>query len=248
MLYISGTQGNSKIMVLLTVIKTGGTIPSLRARRGDFEDWILGGMGLANGRAVVVDVAAGQPLPQAGSVGPVVVTGSHDMVTDRLGWSERTACWLAEVVASGAPVLGICYGHQLLAYALGGTVDYNPNGREAGTTEVRLLAAAQADLLLAGLPSPMEVHVSHSQSVLRLPPGAIRLAENAWDANQAYRVGACAWGVQFHPEFDAEVMRAYAAEDHLPPECRIQDTSFGSRILRRFASLVLGQSFSKEGM
>jgi len=229
-------------METLVIIKTGGTIPSLKAQRGDFEDWILSGMGLESGQARVVDVAAGQSLPRAGSVGPVVITGSHDMVTDRLGWSELTASWLADVVAAGSPVLGICYGHQLLAHALGGTVDYNPRGQEMGTTEVTLLAAAGADVLLAGLPSRMQVHVSHSQSVLKLPPGAIRLAENAWDSNQAFRVGACAWGVQFHPEFDAGIMRSYAAEDHPTARATIRETPFGSMILRRFAGLVPGQS------
>ena len=230
----SRQQGHGHKMATLTVIKTGGTLPSLRAQRGDFEDWILEGMGLESGQARVVDVAAGQPLPPAGSAGPVVITGSHDMVTDRLGWSERTASWLADVVASGTMILGICYGHQLLAHALGGSVDYNPRGQEMGTTEVALLAAAGADVLLAGLPSRIEVNVSHSQSVVTLPPGAIRLAENAWDANQAFRVGACAWGVQFHPEFDAEVMRFYA------DRAAIRETPVGARILKRFAALAMG--------
>jgi GMP synthase (glutamine-hydrolysing) len=225
-------------MAKLTIIKTGGTTPSLKAKRGDFEDWILSGMGLRAGQAEVVDVAAGQPLPEPAQAGAVVITGSHDMVTDRLQWSERTASWLAEAVASGVPVLGICYGHQLLAYALGGTVDYNPRGQEMGTTEVTLLPAAGSDPLLGGLPSPIEVHVSHSQSVLRLPHGAVRLAANAWDGNQAFRVGYCAWGVQFHPEFDAGIMNAYAEGEQVKQATRIKDTPFGSRILRRFQSLA----------
>ena len=234
-----GKQRTEKPRVI--IIKTGGTMASLKSRRGDFEDWILGGMGLGDGYAEVVDVAAGHPLPPAVRASGIVVTGSHDMVTDRLEWSERTASWLAEAASSGTPLLGICYGHQLLAHALGGTVEYNPRGQEMGTTEVRLLEAASHDLLLGGLPATIRVHVSHSQSVTRLPPGAVRLAENAWDANQAFRIGACAWGVQFHPEFDAEVMNAYAAEDKRMAECTIIDTPFGGRILRRFASLTKGR-------
>ncbi len=229
-------------MPTVIIIKTGGTMASLKSRRGDFEDWILAGMGIEDRQARVVDVAAGQPLPPAANAGGVIITGSHEMVTDRREWSERTASWLAEAASGGTPLLGICYGHQLLAHALGGVVDYNPRGEEMGTTEVTLLSAAFRDPLLDGLPATITVHVSHSQSVIRLPPGAVRLAENAWDANQAFRIGACAWGVQFHPEFDAEIMRAYAAEEKRASDVNIVDTPFGGRILKRFASLTKGQS------
>ena len=169
-----------------------------------------------------------------------VITGSHDMVTDRRDWSERTASWLAEAASMGASILGICYGHQLLAHALGGTVDYNLLGPERGTTEVTLLKAASTDPLFGGLPQTIEVHVSHSQSVLRLPSDAVALAANNWDSNQAFRVGDRAWGVQFHPEFDAGIMHAYAAAEKLPAGIRIIDTPFGGRILKRFALLALG--------
>ncbi|MEZ4555438.1 MAG: gamma-glutamyl-gamma-aminobutyrate hydrolase family protein [Caldilineaceae bacterium] len=50
------------------------------------------------------------------------MTGSHSMVTDRAAWSERSADWLRAVVAAEWPVLGICFGHQLLAHAWGGVV------------------------------------------------------------------------------------------------------------------------------
>lgn len=233
-------------MAKMTIIKTGGTIPSLRARRGDFEDWILAGMGLGAGQAEVVDVAAGHQLPDPGSAGGIVVTGSHDMVTDRRDWSERTASWLADAVSAGAPILGICYGHQLLAHALGGAVGYNPRGREMGTTEISLLEQASQDALLSGLPQTIRVLVSHSQSVLNLPPGAVHLAANEWDRHQAFRVGSCAWGVQFHPEFDAEIMRAYANDEPLPAGSTITDTPFGGEILRRFASIALGAAPQSE--
>ncbi len=215
-------------------------MPSLKSRRGDFEDWILEGMGLSVGQADVVDVAAGQPLPLPENAGAIVITGSHDMVTDRLEWSEQTASWLARAVSHGAPILGICYGHQLLAHALGGTVGYNPNGREMGTREVTFLEAAFRDRLLGGLPGTIQVHLSHSQSVLSLPPGAIHLALNSLDRNQAFRVGDCAWGVQFHPEFDAGIMRAYVKEEGLPEGSSIIDTPFGNEILRRFATIARG--------
>jgi GMP synthase (glutamine-hydrolysing) len=124
----------------------------------------------------------------------VVITGSHAMVTGHREWSERTARWLRGAVERGIPTLGICYGHQLLAYALGGEVGDNPNGLEAGAVDVHLNGAVQDDALFAGFPSPITGYVGHHQSVLRLPPGARRLASSAMDANQIFVMGECLGG------------------------------------------------------
>ncbi len=225
-------------MAKVVIVKTGSTMPALKARRGDFEDWIRDGMGIRSDEVEVVDVSAGQPLPPASGAAGIVITGSHDMVTDRRDWSEQAAQWLGDAVDLGVPTLGVCYGHQLLAYALGGEVGDNPLGQEMGTTEISLVEPAFTDRLFRGLPAGFEVHVCHSQSVLRLPTKAVRLAGNAWDSNQAFRLGECAWGVQFHPEFDSQIMQAYAAEDGLPAGGRICEAPVGARVLTRFAAVV----------
>ena len=71
-------------------------------------------------------------------------------------------------------MLGICYGHQLLAHALGGRVDYNPLGRQIGTLDVTLHDAVEHDALFSGFPRTLHVPVSHRQSVtvLRIPPSS----------------------------------------------------------------------------
>lgn len=232
----------------MLIVKVGETLPSLRSRRGDFEHQILAGMQLDLERTLIVDVRNGGRLPEVDGLSGVVITGSHAMVTEHQAWSERTADWLTQAVEKGVPVLGICYGHQLLAHALGGEVGNNLYGPEFGTVEVHLDDVAQQDPLLGGFPNPIKVHVSHTQSVLRLPEGARRLASSAMDANQAFVVGGCAWGVQFHPEFDAGVVRTYIAhfqdalraEGHDPQRLidMCQDTPFGPQILRRFLEFV----------
>jgi GMP synthase (glutamine-hydrolysing) len=232
----------------ILIIKTGSTLPSLKSLKGDFEDWIVAGMGVSNEGVTVVDVTTGSALPENGTYGGVVITGSHSMVTDGLRWSERTASWLALEVATGTPTLGICYGHQLLSHALGGLVQQNPFGWELGTVEVTLQEPALRDEVLGGWGTEIRVHVSHAQAVLRLPKNAIRLATNARDINQAFRVGRCAWGVQFHPEFDSEIVQAYIehcrvkliAEGQDPDRLMREssDTPVGSRILARFAGVV----------
>ena len=83
----------------------------------------------------------------------VIVTGSGAMVTDRADWSERSADWLRDAAHDGMSLLGICYGHQLLAHALGGEVGDNPAGREIGHGALELHAAAASDdPLFSGLP------------------------------------------------------------------------------------------------
>jgi len=230
----------------LLIIKTGSSMPDLVARRGDFEDWIAQGLGLPQTASRVVDVTNGGKLPPPVEVNGVVISGSHAMVTEHHAWSESTAQWLRDAVQTGVPILGICYGHQLLAYALGGEVGDNPNGREFGTVDVQLLA--NGDPLFGRFSSSIQAHVSHTQSVLKLPEGARVLAASAMEPHAAAAFAPRVWGVQFHPEFDADIMRSYihAYADVLraegqDPELRLAtcyDTPLGAKLLRQFARLA----------
>src|SRR5687768_14964806 len=134
------------------ILETGTPIASLR-RHGGFGHWIRVAAGLHGRQVRHLHVAAGEPLPDAADHAGVLVTGSGAMVTERLDWSERAAAWLRDAAGAGQSLFGICYGHQLIAHALGGTVDWNPRGREMGTVPLSLAPAAQADPLFAGLPA-----------------------------------------------------------------------------------------------
>ena len=193
------------------IIETGQPAPSLR-RYGRFPHWIRVAAGLPASDTVVVNVEHGEALPPSSAFAGVIVTGSAAYVTDRADWSESTAAWLRQAVAAGLPVLGICYGHQLLAHALGGEVAFNPAGRESGTIALTLHAEAADDPLFAGLPATLPAHATHLQTVLTPPPGATVLAQSARDNCQAFRIGERAWGVQFHPEFATHHMRGYLRE------------------------------------
>lgn len=231
----------------LLIVKLGEAPEAIVARRADFEHWIEAA--LASSLPVrVVDPRAGEPLPEAETLAGAVLTGSAAMVTERLAWSETTAEWLRGLVARAVPVLGICYGHQLLAHAHGGRVDYHGRGLEAGTVALELTAAAGADPLLAGLPGRFPAQAMHRQAVLELPPAALCLAASGAHPHYAYRIGESAWGVQFHPEFDEEVVAGYLrergqqiqAEGGDPDALRagLRPTPLAAGLLRRFAALV----------
>ena len=196
-------------MKTLYIIKVGTSFPGIVREYGDFDDWVRTGLALAHVPVCVVDVLHDAALPDPAQCSGVVVTGAHDMVTERLPWSVRVEQWIPSVLAAGVPFLGICYGHQLLAQAMGGEVCYHPAGIEAGTVEIDSLPECAADSLFSALPQHFDAQTVHSQTVRTLPSGAVRLASNAHEPNHAFRMGEVAWGVQFHPEYNTGIMRTY---------------------------------------
>lgn len=193
----------------ILIIRTGRAPDPIRGRFGDFPQWFRVAARLADTQTRSVDVESGEILPDPHEVAGAIITGSGAMVTERAAWSERTAGWIRAAMDADLPMFGVCFGHQLMAHALGGRVDYLPGGREIGTQTITKLAAAQHDPLVGALPAQFRAHTTHEQSVLEPPPGAIVLARSARDPNQLLRYGPHALSSQFHPEFSADVMRAY---------------------------------------
>lgn len=238
------SQPNPKVVIL----KTGSTYPDLKEQFGDFEEWFVRGLSPRFDITVLNTVAGelpGDPTDWDG----VVVTGSPAMVSDREPWSENAAQWLTRVVDKAVPLLGVCYGHQLLAHALGGEVGYHPGGRESGTHRVELLNSAKDDPLFRGMPDSFRAQLTHKQTVLSLPQGAVLLGRNEFEPHQAFRVGKYAWGVQFHPEFTDAIMRAYLGVQAPDLEREGFDSQAmidsvvrapeASGLLERFSALVL---------
>ena len=243
----------------LLIVKLGDTLSGVAQRLGDFEHWIARGLHDGGDAAAttghadsatpanpvrqisLLDPRRGDAFLPPDQVAGVVLTGSPAMVTDRAPWSEATAQWLRELVCAGTPVLGICYGHQLLAHALGGEAGNNPRGMELGTVDVQTLPAAHEDALFQAMPKRFPAQVVHRQSALRLPPGAVVLAANDCESHHAVRFDTHCWGVQFHPEFNAEAMRLYV-EQLAPSDAHtlqaVRPTPDSAALLPRFVQLV----------
>ena len=235
-------------MKRVLVVETGDPVPPVLRERGPFRRWMAAGMGFSETRIEALRVHEGASLPSPASFAGVVVTGSPSMVSERLSWSVQTGAWLVEAMDADVPVLGICYGHQLLAQARGGRVGPNPAGRQMGTQRLEVESPAGADPLWSGFGREGLVQVTHVESVLELPPGARVLARTAADPHHAFALGSRVWGVQFHPEFDAAVMRAYLEERRALLEAEAQDpdallaavaeTPVAASLLARFAEIV----------
>jgi GMP synthase-like glutamine amidotransferase len=167
----------------------------------------------------------GASVPAALEIGDVLVVmggsmGVADIADARYPFLAREVELLRRVLAKKQPVLGVCLGAQLLAHAAGSRVYPNqrPDAlgvlrpwREVGFGEVTLLGSDHEPSLV-GLPERVPVLHWHGDT-FDLPVGSVRLAQNDVCANQAFRIGRHAFGLQFHVETDAALVRAWAEED-----------------------------------
>ena len=185
----------------ILILQTGTPPTEIRNKYNDIPTWFGQVLNKTERPVSVVRVFEGDNLPAPNADYVTVITGSWAMVTDRLPWSEATAQWIRDAVKIEAPLFGVCYGHQLMAHALGGRVDYHPKGPELGCQTIQLQSSAAQDPLLAALPSQFQAHLSHEQSVIEPPAGASVLAGSAHDPHQIIRYGQHAVSTQFHPEF-----------------------------------------------
>jgi GMP synthase (glutamine-hydrolysing) len=146
------------------------------------------------------DVTDGE-LPTHVDFDGVVVTGSRASVYWDEDWIPRTRTWVQDAIEAELPCLGICWGHQLLADALGGQVG------DMGEYEIgyRTVEHTGESRLFDGIDEEFTVFTTHSDEVTELPPGAELLAENDYSIH-GFRKGRC-YGVQFHPEYDMETAR-----------------------------------------
>ncbi|HYR18686.1 MAG TPA: glutamine amidotransferase [Myxococcales bacterium] len=228
----------------LVVVQTGTAAPEIVRQHGDYPDWFNQALG---GELPVLRAHLGEPLELPAGTQGVIVSGSPLSLTRPEPWMDEVAEELLRIGERGTPVLGVCFGHQLLGRAAGSQVVRNPKGREMGTVRVQLTAAGRTDPLFRGwVPEDglADVQATHVDSVDPVPPGAILLASNERCATQALRLSDAVASVQFHPELRPETLRdliesragALRAEGLDPDSLRadVRETA-SARLLRAFA-------------
>lgn len=233
------------------ILKTGSTFQSIKKKYGDFEDWIIKGLNVDSNDVKIINVVEGKSLPDLNKCAGIIITGSHTMVTDNKKWSIKIEKWIPKFIKKNIPVMGICYGHQLIAKALNGYVDYNREGEKIGTIQIKLTKEAENDFLFSKLPKKFFVNISHSQSVFSLPDDAKILAKDSNGFVYAYKIGNNVWGIQFHPEFDKNIMKEYLLktvkgiknteekEKLYSILKNVKETPLSNNILKLFSSYVL---------
>ena len=186
----------------ILILKTGNLPRSVTEQLGPYERAFLNLLG--DERCVVVD-ARKETLPETDWAG-IIATGSPASTYDGEAWIAQSEDFLRRAADQDVPIYGICFGHQLVAQAFGGTVEKCPRGWELGTVTLHLTPEGQSDLLFSGGPESFLAQMSHGDVVTALPPDAVALAQNEHWPYQAFRLGDRIWGTQFHPEFTATIV------------------------------------------
>jgi GMP synthase (glutamine-hydrolysing) len=189
----------------ILLYKTGETDPALLPQIGDYERWFARVLGPSY--TLEIHRAFDKPKHTIGGYDGMVITGSPRSLVNPEPWMDDAAEFIRSADDAGVPVLGVCFGHQLIGYAYGGCVRQNPNGWEVGTVDVALTDEGARDPLFAGVPTALRVNQSHQDEVVTLGPTTKLLAASAHTATQAIAVGEHVRGVQFHPEMDALVIQ-----------------------------------------
>jgi GMP synthase (glutamine-hydrolysing) len=235
----------------IVILQVGQAIPCALEKYGDFDNYFIQAMDIDKSRTKTYRVFEKLKFPDPKTTAGIIITGSGSMVTQELDWSEKTINWLKPLVEKEIPILGACYGHQLLAKLLGGVVDWNPNGREIGEINLTLTQEAWHDPLFKGIISKntkaLKLIATHQQSVVTLPKNVALLGSTKLDPNHSFRYKNHIWGLQFHPEFTAQIISEYihARSEEITLEGssiskilnEIGDVNHGGKILKNFKDI-----------
>lgn len=238
----------------LAILRTGSAPDDVRAKHGDYVDMFRA---RCADERIEVDVydAVAETFPKSADL--ALITGSPASVTDVEPWVDRLAAWSNAAMDDRVPLLGVCYGHQLVAYARGGRVEVNDRGYEIGSVPIRLTDEGRKDALLGGLGDDLWFQAVHGDAVTKMPEDATLLASNDNSPIQAFSMGDRTWCVQFHPEFSSDAVRMYVGQREATIRARaerigrdpdeavaaakasIRDTPAGPALLKRFVDLAL---------
>lgn len=189
---------------MVTFLQLDSEVPA-----GNFSSWLSE----ADVPFSCIRVYAGDPIPVANPSAAVICLGGsmgvHD--TAMFPYLLQTKTFIKKCLTENIPYLGICLGGQLLADVLGAAVAAGECG-EKGMHHVAIAPAGLADPLFTGIPATFPTFQWHNDS-FSLPEDAIRLASSKVCPYQAFRYGKCAYGLQFHPEVDRQIVAAWVASD-----------------------------------
>ena len=153
----------------------------------------------------------GALLPDAATAAGLIFMGGPMSVNDDLGYLRQEMQLVRDAVARGQPVLGVCLGAQLIAKALGARVYRNPV-KEVGWFDVQVTEAGRQDPLFSALEGSETVLQWHGET-FDLPAGAVLLATSDRCRNQAFRIGANVYALQFHLEVTPAMIADWCAQD-----------------------------------
>jgi len=189
----------------IAILETGTPPGDLAAKFGSYPS-MFERLLAAPGREFTVIDATG-PLPEPGGFDAYVITGSSAGAYDPLPWIEPLKA-LLRAERGRTPMVGVCFGHQVMAEAFGGRVIKSPEGRVIGLQTYD--PAANAPWVHPA--RSFSIPASHGDQVVELPPDALWLAGNDFCPFAMLAYGEDAFSIQPHPEFEPAFAKALIEE------------------------------------
>ena len=189
------------------ILQTGSVPPEMAANHGEYVDMFQRLLHASDPdfTTELWDVNEVGQIPDAPfACDGWLITGSRHGVYDDLPWIDPLKDFLRTAHVAGAPIVGICFGHQILAEALGGQVVKSDRGWGCGVHRYSVKGTAP---WLKGAPGQVAIHAMHQDQVVVLPPGVEVVAESPFCPFAALAYGETAFSIQPHPEFDADFER-----------------------------------------
>lgn len=185
----------------ILIIETGIPPQGLDKTHGTYPDMFVESLARHDPTVgfTTQSVLNGESLPAPATLGGILITGSPAGVYEPHPWIEPLARFVREAVAARRPVVGVCFGHQLISHALGGKVEKSHKGWGVGVHTYHRVAQTP---YFAPATERVSCVVSHQDQVVALPPGARRLAGSPFCPNAVIDYGdGAAFSMQPHPEF-----------------------------------------------
>lgn len=189
----------------VTIIETGIVSPRNRELYGSYPQMFEQMIGSADASVTfnTVSIPAGEPLPEVEGLEAVLITGSAAGVYDALDWIAPLEDFVRTAHDRKVPMVGVCFGHQLIAQALGGTVRKSEKGWGLGR---HVYDVAPGNVVIEG--TRIALACSHQDQVITPPAGATTILSSDFTPHAGLLYGDTMLSVQPHPEFSVGFARA----------------------------------------
>ena len=192
--------------IVVGILQCGEVPDTLSAQFPDYNEMIEIGLKRAdhNIHCKTFRVLDGE-IPHPTACDAWITTGSRFSVNDSNEWTEKFGEFVLDAHQLKIPFVGICYGMQMMAKALGGRVAYAEKGWGVGVATSNVYEKAP---LMANQKAVANLVVSHQEQVTELPAEAVLMAGSDFCPNGIFQVGSSMLGIQGHPEFTTDYSRA----------------------------------------